>query len=56
MLRAVLSYEKRLANFCMRATFHDSLAVDASHCPGPLCFGTDSSLVLTPEELRRPEK
>ncbi len=56
LLRAVFKHEKRLANFFIRSAFHDSLAVDVSQCPGAGCGGADSSLLLTLEELVRPEK
>lgn len=56
MCRELFKYEKRLASFFMRAAFHDSLAVDVSQCPGPNCGGADASLVLSLEEMARPEK
>eukprot|EP00198_Chlamydomonas_reinhardtii_P001096 XP_001690431.1 predicted protein [Chlamydomonas reinhardtii] len=55
MCRELFKYEKRLASFFMRAAFHDSLAVDVSQCPGPNCGGADASLVLSLEEMARPE-
>ncbi|GLC63932.1 hypothetical protein PLESTF_000100100 [Pleodorina starrii] len=53
--RAMFKHEKRLASFFIRASFHDSMAVDVRNCPGPDCGGADSSLLLTIDELTRPE-
>ncbi|KAG2437396.1 hypothetical protein HXX76_006048 [Chlamydomonas incerta] len=47
--------EKRLASFFIRASFHDSMAVDVSQCPGPACGGADASLLLNIAEMARPE-
>ena len=54
--RELFQYEKRLATFFIRASFHDSMAVDVSQCPGPNCGGADASLLLSIEEMARPEK
>ncbi|KAG2440724.1 hypothetical protein HXX76_003581 [Chlamydomonas incerta] len=53
--RELFQYEKRLASFFIRASFHDSMAVDVSQCPGPNCGGADASLLLSIEEMARPE-
>eukprot|EP00198_Chlamydomonas_reinhardtii_P001276 XP_001690611.1 predicted protein [Chlamydomonas reinhardtii] len=53
--RELFQYEKRLATFFIRASFHDSMAVDVSQCPGPNCGGADASLLLSIEEMARPE-
>ncbi|KAG2484027.1 hypothetical protein HYH03_017117 [Edaphochlamys debaryana] len=53
--RALFQYEKRFASFFIRSSFHDSMAVDVSQCPGPECGGADASLFLTFDELARPE-
>ncbi|EFJ51493.1 hypothetical protein VOLCADRAFT_87571 [Volvox carteri f. nagariensis] len=53
--RAMFEHEKRLASFFIRASFHDSMAVDVSQCPGPNCGGADCSLLLTIDEMTRPE-
>ncbi|KAG2484026.1 hypothetical protein HYH03_017116 [Edaphochlamys debaryana] len=53
--RALFQYEKRFASFFIRSSFHDSLAVDVTKCPGPECGGADASLFLTFDELARPE-
>jgi hypothetical protein len=47
--RASFRYEKRLANFYIRASAHDSLSVKDG------MGGADGSLLLTDDELRRPE-
>ncbi|KAG2484028.1 hypothetical protein HYH03_017118 [Edaphochlamys debaryana] len=53
--RALFQYEKRFASFFIRSSFHDSMAVDVTKCPGPDCGGADASLFLTMDELTRPE-
>ncbi|KAG2484888.1 hypothetical protein HYH03_016369 [Edaphochlamys debaryana] len=53
--RALFQYEKRFASFFIRSSFHDSMAVDVTQCPGPYCGGADASLFLTLDELSRPE-
>ncbi|KAG2425551.1 hypothetical protein HXX76_013595 [Chlamydomonas incerta] len=53
--RQLFQYEKRLASFFIRASFHDSMSVDVSQCPGPLCGGADASLFLNIQEMARPE-
>ena len=47
--RASFRYEKRLANFYIRASAHDALSVKDG------MGGADGSLLLTDDELRRPE-
>ncbi|KAG2440722.1 hypothetical protein HXX76_003579 [Chlamydomonas incerta] len=53
--RQLFQYEKRLASFFIRASFHDSMSVDVSQCPGPNCGGADASLLLNIAEMARPE-
>ncbi|KAG2441979.1 hypothetical protein HYH02_009772 [Chlamydomonas schloesseri] len=53
--RELFQYEKRMASFFIRSSFHDSMAVDVSQCPGPNCGGADASLLLSIEEMARPE-
>lgn len=47
--RAACRFEKRLCNFYIRAAAHDALAVSEKY------GGADGSLILTDDELRRPE-
>lgn len=57
--RSVGSYEKRFLNFFIRATFHDSLAVDPTICDNypnsNNCGGADSSVLLSVSEMTRSE-
>lgn len=46
---ASFNFEKRLANFYIRAAAHDSLSISEGY------GGSDGSLVITDDELRRPE-
>jgi hypothetical protein len=46
---ASFNFEKRLANFYIRAAAHDSLSISEGY------GGPDGSLVITDDELRRPE-
>lgn len=55
--RALFKHEKRLANFAVRASFHDALSYDVKACmagTGP-CSGADGSLLLDLSEMLRPE-
>lgn len=47
--RATCRYDKRLCNFYVRASAHDSLSVSEGF------GGADGSLILTADEMRRPE-
>jgi len=47
--RATCRYDKRLCNFYVRASAHDSLSVSEGF------GGADGSLVLTADEIKRPE-
>jgi hypothetical protein len=47
--RATCRYDKRLCNFYVRASAHDSLSVSEGF------GGADGSLVLTTDEIKRPE-
>jgi len=47
--QAACRYEKRLCNFYIRAAAHDALSVSEKY------GGSDGSLILTDDELRRPE-
>ena len=47
--RATCRFDKRLCNFYVRAAAHDSLSISEGY------GGADGSLILTQDELRRPE-
>ena len=47
--RATCRFDKRLCNFYIRAAAHDSLSISEGY------GGADGSLILTQDELRRPE-
>ncbi len=61
MCRALIKAEKRLGNFIVRSTFHDSLSVDVSQVgdgvtgfPCTVCTFSSTAVLICPKPMRCP--